>query len=232
MIMLLTPWIRYVQSRLHWDRWMRRRSGRGRGRSQRRKDQRKELLAVELLEDRTLLAAPEFVSIAPNVGPLMQTPNNATPESLDTAPRELHFRFSPGQVLDGTTLGGIQIVRSGFDEAFTRASVTSDFGTNGTAIIDFTAVRIGTGENGIRLEISKSDRTAAGTPGVAITVAGPTIRVELDTDEANGGTGATTAQQMVDAINGDPVASRWVQASLRLGSDPNQDITTTFADSG
>ena len=64
---------------------------------------------VELLEDRTLLSAPELVSVTPNVG-LFYTDGDVRNESPD----ELLIKFSPGQVIDSTTVAdGIQLTRGG-----------------------------------------------------------------------------------------------------------------------
>jgi hypothetical protein len=71
--------------------------------------------AAELLEDRTLLAiGPSLVAITANTGEFI---HDGDP-TLHEAPRELVFQFSPGQVIDPATLGGIQITRSGFDGVF------------------------------------------------------------------------------------------------------------------
>ena len=65
----------------------------------------------EQFEPKRLLAvSPRLVSIIPNEGELL-----TDGQTRDVAPRELTFRFSEGQIIDPTTLGGIQIVRSGFD---------------------------------------------------------------------------------------------------------------------
>ena len=75
--------------------------------------------AVEVLEDRVLLAAagPTLIAIEPNVGDLLQDG-----DVRETAPRELTLHFSAGQQIDPATLGGIQIVRSGFDGSFGDAN--------------------------------------------------------------------------------------------------------------
>ncbi|WP_197995863.1 Ig-like domain-containing protein [Gimesia algae] len=65
---------------------------------------------AEQLEDRTLLAGASLVNIEPNID-LSLTDG----EVYHEAPQELTFVFSPGQEIDPTSLGGIQIVRSGSD---------------------------------------------------------------------------------------------------------------------
>jgi len=55
----------------------------------------------------------QLVQILPNIdGPLQDG------DVRQTAPNELVFRFSPGEAIDPTSLGGISIVRSGFDGIF------------------------------------------------------------------------------------------------------------------
>ncbi len=68
---------------------------------------------AEKLEDRTLLAGASLVNIEPNID-LSLTDG----EVYNEAPQELTFVFSPGQEIDPTSLGGIQIVRSGLDGTF------------------------------------------------------------------------------------------------------------------
>lgn len=66
---------------------------------------------LEQFEPRRLLAvSPRLISIIPNEGELL-----TDGQTRDIAPRELTFRFSDGQIMDPASLGGIQIVRSGFD---------------------------------------------------------------------------------------------------------------------
>lgn len=65
----------------------------------------------EQFEPRRLMAvSPKLISIIPNEGELL-----VDGQTRDVAPRELTFRFSEGQIIDPASLGGIQIVRSGFD---------------------------------------------------------------------------------------------------------------------
>jgi hypothetical protein len=65
----------------------------------------------EQFEPRRMMAvSPKLISIIPNEGELL-----VDGQTRDVAPRELTFRFSEGQIIDPTTLGGVQIVRSGFD---------------------------------------------------------------------------------------------------------------------
>ena len=55
---------------------------------------------------------------------------------LNEAPREIVLQFSPGQVIDPTTLSqGILVTRAGADAAFTPASASSDFNTDGRVVV-------------------------------------------------------------------------------------------------
>ncbi len=71
-------------------------------------------LRLELLEERRLLAVgPQLLGIDHNNGVLIQDGS-----IINTAPRELTFRFDEGQVLDRATLSAIRLVRSGDDGVF------------------------------------------------------------------------------------------------------------------
>ncbi len=114
--MLISHWLKSLRNRLH-------RAAPSRV-SQKRRKQRIALknlnASVESLEERVLLAAtgPRLVAITPNTGVFDPAKGFQDGEVLDTAPREMMFRFSEGQVIDANTLRGIDIVRSGFDDVF------------------------------------------------------------------------------------------------------------------
>ncbi|MBW3540073.1 MAG: hypothetical protein KY476_07380, partial [Planctomycetes bacterium] len=72
-------------------------------------------MAVETLEDRTLLT--QLIDILPNDGLALQNG-----DIRHEAPTEFTFKFSPGDSIDPATVGGIQIVRSGFDGTFGDAN--------------------------------------------------------------------------------------------------------------
>ena len=84
-------------------------------------------MRIEAFEDRKMFdigaAGPDLIAIIPNEGDLIQ--NNQT---LHVAPRELLFRFEDGSVINPSTLGGIQIVRSGGDGVFGVGDVTVPIG--------------------------------------------------------------------------------------------------------
>jgi len=91
------------------------------------------------------------------------------------------------------------------------ASVESDFGTAGADIL-FTANSPGSAGNGIDVVVRKLDFGIAGTP--VVTLSGQTIFVTLNSNVGN----ESTAQNLVDAINGHAGASTLVTASL-TGAD-------------
>ena len=91
--------------------------------------------------------------------------------------------------------------------------VSTDFNTNDAVVVQFTAVR--PDEQDIALFVTRHDRGGVGTP--AISVIGNLLSIDLDTDEGNGGLNATTAQQVVDAINTNPLAHKLMVATINQG---------------
>jgi hypothetical protein len=90
-----------------------------------RKSSQKRGLLLEKLEDRMLLAVlgPKLAGIQPNDGELLALRNvdedgPAQISIRNIAPQSLTFRFDEQQEIDPATLGGIRIVRSGFDGEF------------------------------------------------------------------------------------------------------------------
>ncbi|HJT30698.1 MAG TPA: hypothetical protein VJ783_01440, partial [Pirellulales bacterium] len=71
-------------------------------------------MSLERFEDRNMLAAgPELISIIPDNGGLL-----VPGETLNVAPHQLTFRFDQDQVIDPSTLNGIELTRSGGDGVF------------------------------------------------------------------------------------------------------------------
>lgn len=118
--MLFTPWLSSVKSCFRRSRNVARRQ------HSLRNGDRYAAKVTEVLEAKTLLTAPEIVSITPNNGLLFDLNRDAMTDGVEVraeAPRELVFRFSPGQVIDPASLDeGIRITRSGFDESFGEAN--------------------------------------------------------------------------------------------------------------
>ncbi len=79
--------------------------------------------AVEVCEARQLLSGPQLVQVVPNGGSainLSASPSNATVENQ--APTQLTFTFSPGSVINPTSLGAITVTRAGGDGIFGNAN--------------------------------------------------------------------------------------------------------------
>ncbi|MFT5328299.1 MAG: hypothetical protein ACI8P0_006212, partial [Planctomycetaceae bacterium] len=163
--MFLTPWIRTVKNRLSWTPWLRRH----------RRHQKLSLSAerrmnkqTELLEARTLLTSPNFVSVGPNVGTFLQDGDVRT-----DIPQELLFQVTPGQTLDTSTLGAVTVTAAGNDNSFSPASAVTDFGTNGLAVVEIGTQRLGADENGTVLTIQSANT------GVGPTITGSPFTNEI-----------------------------------------------------
>ncbi|MEM8913841.1 MAG: hypothetical protein AAGC97_18930, partial [Planctomycetota bacterium] len=80
------------------------------GKTKQRKHLSSQRLGLESLENRIVLAAPQFVSVQPNGGEVLSTD---VVDELNVAPRELTVRFD--QEIDGspTSLSGVQVLRDG-----------------------------------------------------------------------------------------------------------------------
>ncbi|TVS14943.1 MAG: hypothetical protein EA424_17770, partial [Planctomycetaceae bacterium] len=168
-------------------------------------------LMHETLEHRHLLTAgPELVTILPNAGSFLLDGDLRT-----ETPQELTLRFSPGQAIDTDTLSGIAITRAGGDNSFEVGHVYSDLGTDGAVVVQFDALRLGDGGNGIEIRVSKSDLGPGELPIVEADLAAKTIDVTLNAST----TTPTAAQAMVDAVNRDDVANLLVRASIRSGNE-------------
>src|SRR5438552_13442846 len=102
--MFFTPWLRSVSRQIRLPQFRR---------QQRLSPKQHEHLLhgpivvsprVEGLEERFVLTPPGFVSVTPNGGVFL-----ADGTTLTERPNELLFQFSPGQTLQTSTLGAIQI---------------------------------------------------------------------------------------------------------------------------
>ncbi len=178
-------------------------------------------LQMETLEQRQLLTgAPELAGVTTNDNTLL-----VDGEVLRESPRELTFRFNRDASLDPNSYGGIQIVRSGNDDAFAAASAVTDFGSNSAVTVEFTAVPDGIDGNGITIELTTADLGPPATPQV--TVEEQTISVVLNTNSVN----PTTASKLVDAINEDLAAQQLVTGRImaELNSDPDYNVAALVA---
>ena len=99
----------------------------------------------------------------------------------------------------------------------TAAAVAESF--NSTATLTFTAVETGTSGNAITVTVDKNDQGAAGLP--VVMVAGNAITITLNTN----GTNESTAQDVIDAVAMDAMASALIGVTLTAGVGTT-DITT------
>lgn len=99
----------------------------------------------------------------------------------------------------------------------TAASVAETF--NSTAELTFTADETGTPGNAITVTVDKNDQGGAGLP--AVLVAGNGITITLNTNATN----ESTAQDVIDAVTMDAMASALIDVTLTAGA-AGTDITT------
>ena len=100
------------------------------------------------------------------------------------------------------------------------ATVASDFNTAGAVNIRFDAVSPGEAGDDIAVIVSKANLGPSVAP--TVTVFGKRITVVLN----NSAGSLTTAQQLVDAINGNANAAALVRASIQPGGNAGADITS------
>ncbi|MFT5524644.1 MAG: hypothetical protein ACI9HK_002606, partial [Pirellulaceae bacterium] len=163
---------------------------------------------LERLEDRQLLAiGPQLGGILANDGALL-----TNGQVRETAPHDLTFRFQQGQTIDVSTLDAIQITRAGGDNQFDTSSAVSDLGSDGAVVLRFDAVNPGPNGNAISVTVTRSDHGDGAAPTVAVD--GNAISVDLNVNAL----GSATANDLLNAINGDAIASTLVSASIVSGS--------------
>jgi hypothetical protein len=165
-------------------------------------------LIHEQLEQRQLLATgPELFAVRPNDGDLfLRNEVNVLP----VAPRELNLLFKGGAELADLDLNttSLRITRAGGNAQFDVASIRSDLGTSGQAVVDFFAVNLGASQDGIQIIVTESDH--GDDSGPAVTVVGTQVTVDLNRNVGNG----TTVGQLVSAINTHPASSALVRAEI------------------
>jgi hypothetical protein len=197
-------------------------SSSNRNRKDRAKIQKKKHLRrsmLETLEVRNLMTTgPELIGVQPNEGSVLALGATSSPTVLNVSPRELVLRFANGAAIAPNSLSGIQIKRAGADGALSSAYLTTDLGTQGLAVLDFSASLPGQQGNGTELRFTQSFRTvgANGKPASfpLITVQGQ--RINIDVNIAPGF--KTTANQLVQAMREDGAASALVVTSLLRGN--------------
>ena len=166
-------------------------------------------MLLEQLEQRQLLAVgPQLIGIQPNSSDLL-----ANGDVRMQSPSELVFRFDDSQVIDAATLSGIRITSAGGDGTFGNNTAQSDFGSNGGANIQLTAVVPGQSWN---VQVTHAALAPAAPPTIA--VSGSTIAITLNSNVS----GRTTANALVAAVNGSAALSGKLTARLNggLGTAP------------
>ena len=155
---------------------------------------------LEALEQRQLLAGPNLVGIQPNQGQLLFEGTE-----LNSAPRELVFRFDDSTAIDPDTLSGIRITRQGNDGGFESAIATSDLGTGNQVLLEFRSRLGGTAGEGLRVNFTSSLRVGSGLP--VITVAGNVVNINLNSNAAR----PTQVRDLISAVQDHPVAGQLLQ---------------------
>ena len=187
-----------------------------RGRKRKQLHVRQSLL--ESLETRHLMAAgPQLIGVQPNEGSLIalgSTGANAT--VLNVSPREIVLRFDDTAALDFNTLSGIQVKRAGADGILETAYLSTDLGTNGQVVVDFSASLPGQQGNGLELRFTQASRSASipGKPASwpILSVSGSRINIEVNIQLGN----KTTASDLIQAMSEDTVvASKVLVKRLR-----------------
>ena len=200
-------------------------SSRVRNRLQQRKREASRRVLLESLEQRQLLTTgPMLTGIQPNQGDLLFDVRqledlSSTAElapviegtTLTTSPREFVFRFDDSADIDPATLDGIRITRAGADGVFEAATATTDFGTNGAAIVEFRSRISGAAGNGQVISFTSVNR--AGTSLPVITVTNGVVNVELNSNP----TRTTRVQDMLVALSANAEASQLVEGVLVSG---------------
>lgn len=168
-------------------------------------------ILMEALESRQLMAVgPQLLGIQPNSGDLLDNG-----EILHVSPREFKFRFDDGVGIDPNSLSGIRIIRSGEDGVFERASMATDFGTNGQTLVEFYAQQVGEAGNGITIRFTKASRTDNRLP--VITNTGRDVTIQLNSNPAL----ETRVQDLLQVLDPakDTPATRLIYALRLRGSE-------------
>lgn len=173
----------------------------------RRKAQARRML-LESLEARQLMAVgPQLIGIQPNEGSLLEDG-----QTRNVAPKELVLRFDDQVALDANTLSGIQLVRSGGDGFFERATASSDLGSNNGVVLSFTAAVAGASGNGIQVAFTSVNRTDSSA--ARISVSNRTINIELNSNALL----TSSAQDVINAIDSSSAARQLLSVSRLRGS--------------
>ncbi len=173
---------------------------------------------LESLEARHLMAAgPQLVGVQPNEGSVISlgsTGANAT--VLNVSPREIVLRFDDIAALDVKTLSGIQVKRAGADGILETSYLSTDLGTNGQVVLDFSASLPGQQGNGLELRFTQTARSSSipGKPASwpILSVEGSRINIDVNTLAGS----KTTASDLIRGMSEDvQVASKVLVKRLR-----------------
>ena len=187
-----------------------------------RDKKRKQLLVrsslLESLEARHLMAVgPHLAGVQPNEGSLIALgSSSANATVLNVSPREIVLRFDDTSALDANTLSGIQFKRAGSDGIFESAYLSTDLGTNGQIVLDFSASLPGQQGNGLELVFTQASRFTSipGKPASwpILRVDGARVNIEVNVQSGN----KTTASDLIRAMTEDTqVASKVLVKRLR-----------------
>ncbi|TVP99059.1 MAG: hypothetical protein EA381_10860 [Planctomycetaceae bacterium] len=154
---------------------------------------------LETLESRQLLAGPNLVGIQPNQNTLL-----FDGIELNSAPRELVFRFDDSAPIDPATLDGIRITRAGADGVFESAIATSDLGTGNQVLLEFRAKQPGTAGEGLQVRFTTSFRTG-GAPIIAVN--NGVIDIDLNSNPAR----PTQVRDLILGVANHPVAGNLLE---------------------
>lgn len=200
----------------------------------RRESVRRTLL--ESLEQRQLMAVgPTLTGIQPNDGELLfdvrqlagtsagssDLPVLIQGNTLTVSPREFVFRFNGDASIDANTLDGIRITRAGADGDFERALATTDFGTQGAALVEFRSAISGAAGNGQQLRFTSVNRTGTNIPIIRLN--GDVLEIELNSNPLS----PTRIQELENAIRNSSIASERVVMSVISGPTLTPIGTTT-----
>lgn len=179
-----------------------------RDRMQKRKRKQDRRTLLEALENRQMLAGPQLTGIQPNEGELLFDGS-----TLTVAPRELVFRFDDTTSIDPSTLDGIRITRAGADGVFESATATTDFGTGGSAIVEFRSLLPGASGNGQLIRLSSVSR--AGTRLPIVSLVNGVVQIEMNSNPF----ATTRIQDLTQALAASSQVNGLVQAVVVSGSN-------------
>jgi hypothetical protein len=219
-------------------------SANNRNRKDREKIRKKQLVrrsVLESLETRNLMTTgPQLIGVQPNEGSVVALGATSTPTVLNVSPREMVLRFDDTAAIDANTLSGIQIKRAGADGVLSAAYLSTDLGTSGLAVVDFSASLPGQQGNGTEIRFTQSSRVTGvnGKPASYPILSVSGQRITIDVNVAPGF--KTTAADLVKAMNEDAAVSSMIVTSFLRGASStviadtvpvNQILTLQGADS-